>query len=133
MKDVEFIEYSEKFSKTYCESMEQTLMEIKTFCIQMATAYSIIHLDRTDTIPRVKAVVYSPTSDTYYVHTNDWSFVNYLLPRIKKFFLTPQFGFDNFTTTLDLVDSENFTIEVHLNDESTIMNNSFFKLVPKSV
>jgi hypothetical protein len=133
MKDVEFIEYSNKFSDTYCVAMDKTLMEIKNFCVQMATAYSIIYIEDTNTIPRIKAVVYSPASDTYYVHCDDLAFVDYLMPRMKKFFLNPQFGFEKFTITYDLIDYENFVIEVHLNDESTILNNSFFKLQSKSV
>jgi len=133
MKDVEFIEYGNKFSDTYCVAMDKTLMEIKNFCVQMATAYSIIHIEDTDSIPRIKAVVYSPTSDTYYVHCDDLTFVEYLMPRMKKFFMMPQFGFDTFNITYDYIDSQNVVIEVHLNDESTILNNSFFKLQSKSV
>ena len=93
---VEYNQYSLKFSQCYENAMLQTLNEIKNFCVQMATAYSIIHLEQTDSIPRIKAVVYSPSSDTYYVHTNDLEFLNYLLPRLQKFFLTPQFEFENF-------------------------------------
>jgi hypothetical protein len=130
---IEYNHYSLKFSKCYESAMLQTLSEIKNFCVQMATAYSIIHLEQTDSIPRIKAVVYSPTSDTYYVHSKDYKFTNYLLPRLQKFFLTPQFGFDTFNINLDLIDDENFCIEVNLNDESTILNNSFFNIKSTSI
>jgi hypothetical protein len=130
---VEYNHYSLKFSQCYEKAMEQTLKEIKTFCVQMATAYSIMNLDETDSIPRIKAVVYSPSSDTYYVHSNDEKFITYLLPRLQKFFLMPQFGFDTFQIGLDFIDDDNFCIEVNLNDESTILNNSFFKLQSTSV
>jgi hypothetical protein len=95
---------------------------------QIATAYGIIYVENGNNIPRIKAVVYSPTSDTYYVHTNDLDFLNYLLPRLQKFFLTPQFGFENFTMSYDWIDQENFVLEVNIKDESTILNNVFFKV-----
>ena len=132
-KGAEYKEYSSKFCQAYEKSMEQTLIEIKSFCVQMATAYSIIYLETTDSIPRIKAVVYSPTSDTYYVHSNDYKFINYLLPRLQKFFLMPQFGFENFKIAYDFIDDENFSIEVNINDESTIFNNSFFQLQSTSI
>ena len=130
---VEYNHYSSKFSKSYEKAMLQTLKEIKDFCIQIATAYSIIHTEETENIPRIKAVVYSPTSDTYYVHSNDYKFINYLLPRLQKFFLTPQFGYDTFKIDYDFIDNENFSIEVNINDESTILNNSFFNLKSTSI
>ena len=130
---VEYNQYSLKFSQCYENAMLQTLNEIKNFCVQMATAYSIIYLETTDSIPRIKAVVYSPTSDTYYVHSNDYKFINYLLPRLQKFFLMPQFGFENFKIAYDFIDDENFSIEVNINDESTIFNNSFFQLQSTSI
>ena len=130
---VEYNQYSLKFSQCYENAMLQTLNEIKNFCVQMATAYSIIHLEQTDSIPRIKAVVYSPSSDTYYVHSNDYKFTNYLLPRLQKFFLTPQFGFDTFNIAYDFIDDENFSIEVNINDESTILNNSFFNMKSTSL
>jgi hypothetical protein len=132
-EQVEYQEYSSNFSLTYKKAMEDTLKEIKQFCVQIATAYSIIHLDQTDMIPRIKAVVYSPKSDTYYVHSNDSNYLNYLLPRLKKFFLQPQFGFDTFTIDYDFIDNENFSIEVNINDKSTILNNSFFNLKSTSI
>ena len=132
-EQVEYQEYSSNFSLTYKKAMEDTLKEIKQFCVHMATAYSIIHLDQTDMIPRIKAVVYSPKSDTYYVHSNDSNYINYLLPRLKKFFLQPQFGFDTFTIDYDFIDNENFSIEVNINDKSTILNNSFFNLKSTSI
>ena len=133
MQEVEYQEYSSNFSLTYKRAMELTLKEIKEFCVQIATAYSIIHLDQTDTIPRIKAVVYSPQSDTYYVHSDNYNFITYLLPRLKKFFLQPQFGFDAFTIDYDFIDNENFSIEVNINDNSTILNNSFFDLKSTSI
>jgi hypothetical protein len=54
--------------------------------------------------------------------------LNYLLPRLQKFFLTPQFGFENFTMSYDWIDQENFVLEVNIKDESTILNNVFFKV-----
>ena len=78
MQELEYQEYSSHFSLTYKKAMELTLKEIKDFCVQIATAYSIIHLDQTDTIPKVKAVVYSPKSDTYYVHSDNYNFITYL-------------------------------------------------------
>lgn len=125
---VEYIEYGSTFSKTYVEALNATLFEIKNFCVQMATAYGIIYIEKCKNIPRIKAVVYSPTSDTYYVHTNDHEFLSYLLSRLQKFFLTPQFGFENFTMSYDFIDEENFVLEVNVNDESTILNNGFFKV-----
>ena len=133
MQEVEYQEYSSNFSTTYKRAMELTLKEIKDFCVQIATAYSIIHLDQTDTIPRVKAVVYSPASDTYYVHSDNYNFITYLLPRLNKFFLQPQFGFDKFTIDYDFIDNENFSIEININDNSTILNNSFFDLKSTSI
>lgn len=130
---VEYNHYSLKFSKCYESAMLQTLSEIKNFCVQIATAYSIINLEQTDSIPRIKAVVYSPTSDTYYVHSNDEKFITYLLPRLQKFFLTPQYGFDAFNIAYDFIDDDNFCIEVNLNDESTILNNSFFNMKSTSI
>lgn len=132
-ESVEYKEYSSKFSQSYEMSMKDTLREIKNFCVQMATGYSIIYLEQTDSIPLIKAVVYSPTSDTYYVHSNDYKFINYLLPRLQKFFLMPQFEFEKFKINLDTIDNENFSIEVHINDESTIFNNSFFRLQLTSI
>jgi hypothetical protein len=117
----------------YRQTMQKGIKEIKNFCIQIATAYSIIHLEHTDSIPQIKAVVYSPSSDTYYVHSNDEKFTTYLLPRLKKFFLNPAFGFNTFRIGLDFIDDDNFCIEVNLNDESTIFNNSFFQLQSTSV
>lgn len=125
---VEYKEYGSTFSKSYVESLDTIVFEIKNFCVQIATAYSIIHIDKCKNIPRIKAVVYCPTSDTYYVHTNDLDFLNYLLPRLQKFFLTPQFGFENFTMSYDLIDDSNFVLEVNVKDESTILNNTFFKV-----
>jgi hypothetical protein len=130
---IEYNQYSLKFSKCYENAMLQTLNEIKNFCVQMATGYSIIHLEQSDSIPRIKAVVYSPTSDTYYVHCNDFKFTNYLLPRLQKFFLTPQFEFDTFKIAYDFIDDNNFCIEVTINDESTILNNSFFNMKSTSI
>ena len=127
-QQAKYQEYSSSFSKTYVEALEATLFEVKNFCVQMATAYGIIYNEKCKNIPRIKAVVYSPTSDTYYVHTNDLEFLNYLLPRLQKFFLTPQFEFENFTMSYDLIDQENFVLEVNIKDESTIMNNGFFKV-----
>jgi hypothetical protein len=127
-QQAEYQEYSSAFSKTYVEALEATLFEVKNFCVQMATAYGIIYIEKCKNIPRIKAVVYSPTSDTYYVHTNDLEFLNYLLPRLQKFFLTPQFGFENFKMSYDLIDQENFVLEVNVKDESTIINNGFFKV-----
>ena len=132
-QDVDFNQYGSKFSQVYEETMEQTLKEIKTFCVQMATAYSIIHLEETENIPRIRAVVYSPTSDTYYVHSDNIKFINYLLPRLNKFFLMPQFGFDKFKIDLDFIDDDNYSIEVNINDESTILNNSFFNIKLTSI
>ena len=133
MQDVYQKPFSSKFSQDYEKTMELTLQEIKNFCIQIATAYSIIHLDQTDTIPKIKAVVYSPQSDTYYVHSDNYNFITYLLPRLKKFFLQPQFDFGTFTIDYDFIDNENFSIEVNINDESTICNNSFFNLKSTSI
>ena len=127
-QQAKYQEYSSSFSKTYVEALEATLFEVKNFCVQMATAYGIIYSENGKNIPRIKAVVYSPTSDTYYVHTNDLEFLNYLLPRLQKFFLTPQFEFENFTMSYDLIDQENFVLEVNIKDESTILNNGFFKV-----
>jgi len=127
-QQAKYQEYSSSFSKTYVEALEATLFEVKNFCVQMATAYGIIYVENGNNIPRIKAVVYSPTSDTYYVHTNDLEFLNYLLPRLQKFFLTPQFEFENFTMSYDLIDQENFVLEVNIKDESTILNNGFFKV-----
>jgi hypothetical protein len=127
-QQAEYKEYSSTFSKTYVEALDATLFEVKNFCVQIATAYGIIYSENGKNIPRIKAVVYSPTSDTYYVHTNDLNFLNYLLPRLQKFFLTPQFGFENFTMSYDLIDQENFVLEVNVKDESTILNNGFFKV-----
>jgi hypothetical protein len=127
-QQAEYQEYSSAFSKTYVESLDATLFEVKNFCVQMATAYGIIYIDKCKNIPRIKAVVYCPTSDTYYVHTNDLEFLNYLLPRLQKFFLYPQFGFENFTMSYDLIDQDNFVLEVNIKDESTILNNQFFKV-----
>jgi hypothetical protein len=132
-QDVDFNQYGSKFSQVYEETMEQTLKEIKTFCVQMATAYSIIHLEETENIPRIRAVVYSPISDTYYVHSDNLKFINYLLPRLNKFFLMPQFGFDKFKIDLDFIDDDNYSIEVNINDESTILNNSFFNIKLTSI
>jgi len=129
----EYKEYGSKFSQDYEESMQKILFEIKHFCVQMATAYSIVHLEQNNYIPRIKAVVYSPASDTYYVHSNDYEFIQYLLPKLKKFFSMPQFGFDNFKIAHDHIDDENFSIEVNINDESTIFNNSFFNLKSTSI
>jgi hypothetical protein len=125
---VEYVEYSSTFSKTYVEALNSTLYEIKNFCVQMATAYGIIYIEKCKNIPRIKAVVYCPTSDTYYVHTNDEEFSSYLLPRLKKFFLTPQFGFEDFTLTCDEIDQDKLVLEVNVKDESTIINNGFFKV-----
>ena len=125
---VEYREYSSTFSRTYVEALDATLFEIKNFCVQMATAYGIIYIDKCKNIPRIKAVVYSPTSDTYFVHTNDHDFLSYLLPRLQKFFLTPQFGFENFTISYDFIDQDNLVLEVNVKDESTIFNNEFFKV-----
>jgi hypothetical protein len=133
MQEVEQKQYSSKFSQDYEKTMELTLQEIKKFCIQIATAYSIIYLDQTESIPQIKAVVYSPASDTYYIHSNNYNFINYLLPRLTKFFLQPQFQFENFTIEHDFIDNENFSIEVNINDESTISNNSFFNLKSTSI
>jgi len=127
-QQAKYQEYSSSFSKTYVEELEATLFVVKNFCVQMATAYGIIYVENGNNIPRIKAVVYSPTSDTYYVHTNDLEFLNYLLPRLQKFFLTPQFEFENFTMSYDLIDQENFVLEVNIKDESTILNNGFFKV-----
>ena len=68
-QQAEYQEYSSSFSKNYVEALEATLFEVKNFCVQMATAYGIIYNEKCKNIPRIKAVVYSPTSDTYYVHT----------------------------------------------------------------
>lgn len=125
---VEYQEYSPTFSKTYVESLHDTLFEIKKFCIGMATAYGIIYIEKCKYVPKIKAVVYSPTSDTYYVHTNDQEFSLYLLSRLRKFFLTPQFEFENFTIHQDEIDQDNYVLEVVLKDESTINNNNFFKV-----
>lgn len=125
---VEYREYSSAFSRTYVEALDATLFEIKNFCVQMATAYGIIYIDKCKNIPRIKAVVYSPKTDTYYVHTNDQDFLSYLLPRLQKFFLTPQFGFENFTMSYDFIDQDNMVLEVCVKDESTIMSNGFFKV-----
>ena len=133
MQEVEQKQYSSKFSQDYEKTMELTLQEIKKFCIQIATAYSIIYLDQTESIPQIKAVVYSPASDTYYVHSNNYNFINYLLPRLTKFFLQPQFDFGKFTIDYDFIDNDNFSIEVNINDESTICNNSFFNIKPTSI
>jgi hypothetical protein len=127
-QQAEYIEYSSTFSKTYVDALDATLLEVKKFCVQIATAYGIIYVENGNNIPRIKAVVYSPTSDTYYVHTNDLDFLNYLLPRLQKFFLTPQFGFENFTMSYDWIDQDNFVLEVNIKDESTILNNGFFKV-----
>lgn len=132
-QQAEYQEYSSTFSKTYVEALEATLFEVKNFCVQMATAYGIIYIEKCKNIPRIKAVVYSPTSDTYYVHTNDLDFLNYLLPRLQKFFLYPQFDFENFKMSYDLIDQENFVLEVNINDESTILNNGFFKVQLKTI
>ena len=132
-QQAEYQEYSSTFSKTYVEALETTLFEVKNFCVQMATAYGIIYIEKCKNIPRIKAVVYSPTSDTYYVHTNDLDFLNYLLPRLQKFFLYPQFDFENFKMSYDLIDQENFVLEVNINDESTILNNGFFKVQLKTI
>ena len=132
-QQAKYQEYSSSFSKTYVEALEATLFEVKNFCVQMATAYGIIYNEKCKNIPRIKAVVYSPTSDTYYVHSNDYKFTNYLLPRLQKFFLMPQFGFENFKIAYDFIDDENFSIEVNINDESTIFNNSFFQLQSTSI
>ena len=83
---VEFKEYGKTFSKAYKDTLDTTLFEIKNFCVQMATAYGIIYVEKCKNIPRIKAVVYCPTSDTYYVHTNDHDFLTYLMPRLQKFF-----------------------------------------------
>lgn len=123
---VEYNNYSDTFAKTYEKSMLMTLKEIKDFCIQIATAYSIIHMEETDSIPQIKAVVYSPTSDTYYIYSKDLKFTTYLLPRLQKFFQTPQFG-DTFKIDFDFIDDENLSIEVNRNDKSTIRFNSFHK------
>lgn len=127
-EEVVYKEYSSTFSKTYIEALNSTLVEIKHFCVQMATAYGIIYIQKCMNIPRIKAVVYCPTSDTYYVHTNDQEFATYLLPRLEKFFLTPQFGFEKFTMSYDFIDEDNFVLEVNIKDESTILNNGFFKV-----
>jgi len=119
-------EYSDTFAKTYEKAMLMTLKEIKDFCIQIATAYSIIHMEEIDSMPQIKAVVYSPSSDTYYIYSKDLKFTNYLLPRLKKFFQTPQFG-DTFKMAYDFIDDENLSIEVNINDKSTIRFNSFHK------
>lgn len=125
---VEYTEYSSTFSKNYVEALNATLMEVKNFCVQMATAYGIIYIEKCKNIPRIKSVVYYPKSDTYYVHTNDHDFLVYLLPRLQKFFVTPQFGFENFNITYDFIDHDNMVLEVHIKDESTILNNGFFKV-----
>ena len=125
---VEFKEYGKTFSKAYKDTLDTTLFEIKNFCVQMATAYGIIYVENCKNIPRIKAVVYCPTSDTYYVHTNDQDFLTYLMPRLQKFFLTPQFEFENFKMSYDFIDQENFVLEVNVNDESSILNNGFFKV-----
>ena len=125
---VEFKEYGKTFSKAYKDTLDTTLFEIKNFCVQMATAYGIIYVEKCKNIPRIKAVVYCPTSDTYYVHTNDHDFLTYLMPRLQKFFLTPQFEFENFKMSYDFIDQENFVLEVNVNDESSILNNGFFKV-----
>lgn len=125
---VQYREYGSNFSQAYVQALDETLFEIKVFCVQMATAYGIIHLDKCSNIPRIKAVVYCPKSDTYYIHTNDKEFLVYLIERLNRFFVTPQFGFENFTITYDIIDLDNLVIEVNLNDESTILNNGFFKV-----
>lgn len=125
---VEFKEYGKTFSKAYKDTLDTTLFEIKNFCVQMATAYGIIYVEKCKNIPLIKAVVYCPTSDTYYVHTNHHDFLNYLMPRLQKFFLTPQFEFENFKMSYDFIDQENFVLEVNVNDESSILNNGFFKV-----
>jgi hypothetical protein len=130
---VEYKQYSDKFAKSYEKAMLMTLKEIKDFCVQIATAYSIIHMEQTESIPQIKAVVYSPKSDTYYIHCKDFKFTNYLLPRLQKFFQSPQFGYDTFKIEYDFIDNENFSIEVNINDESTILNNSFFNLKSTSL
>ncbi len=127
-QQVEYQEYSSSFSKNYVESLDATLFEVKKFCVQIATAYGIIYIDKCKNVPIIKAVVYSPTSDTYYVHTNHLDFLNYLLPRLQKFFLYPQFEFENFTMSYDLIDQDNFVLEVNIKDESTILNNLIFKV-----
>jgi hypothetical protein len=130
---VEYKHYSDKFAKSYEKAMLMTLKEIKDFCVQIATAYSIIHMEQTESIPQIKAVVYSPKSDTYYIHSKDFKFTNYLLPRLQKFFQSPQFGYDTFKIEYDFIDNENFSIEVNIHDESTILNNSFFNLKSTSL
>jgi hypothetical protein len=132
-QDVDFKEYNSKFCKDYEIAMENALKQVKDFCVQIATAYTIIHLEENDLIPRIKAVVYSPTSDTFYIHINDLKFTKYIIPRLKQFFLLPQFDFETFNITFDCVDDDNFYIEVNINDESTILNNSFFKLQTTSI
>jgi hypothetical protein len=130
---VQYIEYGSNFSKAYVQSLDETIMEIKVFCVQIATAYGIIHIDKCKNIPRIKAVVYYPNSDTYYIHINDLNFLPYLSERVYRFFVSPEFGFENFTISHDEIDDENFVIEVNLNDESTILNNDFFKVKPISI
>ena len=125
---VEFKEYGKTFSKTYKDTLDKILFEIKNFCVQMATAYGIIYIEKCKNTPRIKAVVYCPTSDTYYVHINDQDFLTYLMPRLQKFFMTPQFEFENFKMSYDFIDQQNFVLEVNVNDESSILNNGFFKV-----
>jgi hypothetical protein len=132
-QEVVYNYYSDKFAKSYEKAMCMTLKEIKDFCIQIATAYSIIHMEETESIPQIKAVVYSPASDTYYIHSKDLKFLQYLLPRLQRFFLTPEFGYEKFNIEYDFIDNENFSIEININDESTILNNSFFHLKPTSL
>lgn len=127
-EEVEYRTYSSNFSKEYLNSLNAMVSELKSFCIQMATAYAIVHLeDYEECVPRIKAVVYSPFSDTYYIHTNDINFLKYLKPNVSKFFRNTNFGIENFTSIIDFVDDDNFVLEVIINDKSTILNNSFFK------
>lgn len=124
----EYVEYGSKFSKDYTDNLRTTIFELKKICINFAAMYTCIWVQHGKYAPKIKAVVYCPKSDTYYVHTNNQDFSKYLLPRLKNFFLMPPFDFEAFTITEDIIDDENIMVEIHVKDESSIINNGFFKV-----
>jgi hypothetical protein len=106
----------------YKESMQRGMKDIKQFCVQIATAYSIIYLEQSESIPQIKSIVYSHDSKTYYIYGNDENFIMYLLPRLEKFFLNLKttLSLPNFKIEHDVIDNNNCSIEVKFDDEKTI-------------
>jgi hypothetical protein len=112
------------------ESVQRGMKEIKNFCIQIATAYSIIYQEQSQLTPQIKAIVYSYDSHTYYIYGNDEKFIIYLLPRLEKYFAHLKIICDDLPTFKiehEVIDNDNYSIEVKFNYEEKIDKKPSYK------